>query len=427
MAPLCAGAAASTIGDNPEPAPDGSGDARCDHRRIATVHDRPYRRLYRSADNRVVAGVAGGLAEHLRLDPTIVRVAFAALAAAGGAGIVAYAAFWVFVPMAAPASAPGRTPIATTRDQLPAILAVAIGGMVLAGLAGVVFDTAMAWSLVVVAVGLALIWRQADDARRARWASSARGHAGVRLALGALFVGAGAAAFLASTNELHAAREGVVAIVVVLVGLTLILGPWWIRLLGDLTEERRERIRSEERAEVATHVHDSVLQTLTLIQRHAEDPGEIRRLARIQERELRSWLYAPSTTPRPEGGLVAALESAAAEVEDRHRVRVEVVAVGDTALDDSLLAVVLAAREAMVNAAKFSGRDRVDVYVEVEPAEVTVFVRDTGDGFDPGAVPADRRGIAESIVGRVSRAGGTATVRSNTDGAGTEVELAMPR
>lgn len=402
----------------------GTGDAIIG--RIATVHDRPYRRLYRSADDRVVAGVAGGLAEHLRLDPTLVRVAFAALAAAGGAGIVAYAAFWIFVPMSAPASAPGRAPVAS-RDQLPAILAVAIGGMVLAGLAGVVFDTAIAWSLVVVAVGLALIWRQADDARRARWASSARGHAGVRIALGALSVGAGAAAFLASTNELHAAREGVVAIVVVLVGLALILGPWWIRLLGDLTEERRERIRSEERAEVATHVHDSVLQTLTLIQRHADDPAEIRRLARIQERELRSWLYAPSTTPRPEGGLVAALEAVAAEVEDRHRVRVEVVAVGDTALDDRLQAVVLAAREAMVNAAKFSGRDLVDVYAEVEPAEVTVFVRDTGAGFDPGAVPPDRRGIAESIVGRVSRAGGTATVRSSSNGLGTEVEVAMPR
>jgi signal transduction histidine kinase len=396
--------------------------------RIATVHDRPYRRLYRSADNRVVAGVAGGLAEHLRLDPTLVRVAFAALAAAGGAGIIAYAAFWVFVPMSSSAStAPGGAPVTTARDQLPAILAVAIGGMVLAGLAGVVFDTAMAWSLVVVAVGLALIWRQADDARRARWASSARGHAGIRLALGAVFVGAGAAAVLASTNELHAAREGVVAIVVVLVGLALILGPWWIRLLGDLTEERRERIRSEERAEVAAHVHDSVLQTLTLIQRHADDPGEIRRLARIQERELRSWLYAPSAAPRPEGGLVAALEAAAAEVEDRHRVRVEVVAVGDTALDDKLGAVVLAAREAMVNAAKFSGRDHVDVYAEVEPAEVTVFVRDTGAGFDPAAVPPDRRGIAESIVGRVSRAGGAATVRSSTNGVGTEVELAMPR
>ncbi|HET7652130.1 MAG TPA: PspC domain-containing protein [Acidimicrobiales bacterium] len=427
MPPLCDDAGSSTIGDIPEPAPDGSGNARCDHRSIATVHDRPYRRLYRSADDKLVAGVASGLAEHLRVDVMVVRIAFALLAAAGGAGILAYAAFWVFVPMAAPSAAgAGAQPQHTGREQLPAIVALAAGGMVLAGISGVVFDSAMAWSLVVVAVGIGLIWRQADDARRARWASQARSHAGLRLALGAVFVGAGVAAFLASTNELEAARDGVVAIVVVLVGLALILGPWWIRLLGDLTEERRERIRSEERAEVATHVHDSVLQTLTLIQRHAEDPGEIRRLARIQERELRSWLYAPSTTPRPEGGLVAALEATAAEVEDRHRVRVEVVAVGDTALDDTLQAVVLAAREAMVNAAKFSGRDRVDVYAEVEPAAVTVFVRDTGAGFDPAAVPPDRRGIAESIVGRVARAGGTATVRSTAE-TGTEVELAMPR
>jgi signal transduction histidine kinase len=394
---------------------------------------RPYRRLYRSADDKFVAGVAGGLAEHLRVEPIVVRVAFAVLAALGGIGILLYAAFWVVVPMAPPTTG---APPARRRDELPAIVAVAAGGMVLAGIAGVFFDTAVAWSLVVVAVGMGLIWRQADETQRARWAarlpraaewSNAGRSAALRLGLGALFVTAGGAAFLASTNELEAARDGVVAIVVVLVGVALILGPWWIRLGSELTEERRERIRSEERAEVAAHLHDSVLQTLTLIQRHAEDPGDVRRLARMQERELRSWLYSPGAASPADGTrLVAALEAAAADVEDRHHVRVEVVAVGDAPLDDKLQAVVLAAREALVNAAKFSGEGQIDAYVEVEPAGVTVFVRDTGIGFDPSAVPTDRRGITESIVGRVARAGGTATVRSES-GKGTEVELVMPR
>lgn len=397
---------------------------------------RPTRKLYRSADEKFVAGVAGGLAEHLRLDPLVVRVAFAVLAAAGGIGILLYAAFWAVVPMAPPvpgAVAPPRRE-RSRREQLPAIAAVAVGGMVLAGIAGVVFDRAVSWSLVVVAVGVGLIWRQADETQRARWASqlsrpgdwSTHGRAALaRLALGAVLAVAGAAAFLASTNELQAAREGIVAIAVVLAGVALILGPWWIRLVSELAEERRERIRSEERAELAAHVHDSVLQTLTLIQRHADDPHDVQRLARSQERELRAWLYG---TPAPAAGdtLVAALEASAAEVEDVHHVRVEIVPVGDAPLDDALRAVVLAAREAMVNAAKFSGEAQVSVYAEVEPESVTVFVRDTGAGFDPSAIASDRRGIAESIVGRVTRAGGNAVVRSEP-GSGTEVELAVPR
>jgi signal transduction histidine kinase len=421
MAPLCAPRRPSTIGGIPEPTPDGSGTRRCDHRPIAVSDSRPYRRLYRSADDKLVAGVAGGLAEHLRLQPLVVRIAFAVLAAMGGVGILLYAAFWAVVPMGAPSS--GRRVSRT--DQLPAIVAVGVGGMVLAGISGVVFDTAVAWSLVVVAVGLGFIWHQADEAQRARWTAPTGGNALVRLALGAAFVVAGGAAFLASTNELQAARDGFVATVVVLAGVALIVGPWWLRLVSQLGEERRERIRSEERAEVATHVHDSVLQTLTLIQRHADDPADVRRLARVQERELRSWLYAPAS--RTDGDrLVAALEAAAADVEDLHRVRVEVVSVGDADLDDGLRAVVLAAREAMVNAAKFSGGTTVDVYAEVEPGAVTVFVRDTGAGFDPIAVAHDRHGIADSITGRMVRAGGTAAVRSEP-GRGTEVELVMPR
>jgi signal transduction histidine kinase len=195
-------------------------------------------------------------------------------------------------------------------------------------------------------------------------------------------------------------------------------------MTADLRDERRERIRSQERAEVAAHVHDSVLQTLALIQKAADDPREVSRLARSQERELRGWLYRPAT--HSGGQFAAALESAAAEVEEAHRVAVEVVVVGDCPVDARAGALVAAAREAMVNAAKHAGVAQVQVYAEVEADRLAVFVRDRGAGFDPTQVPADRLGLAQSVVGRMERNGGTAQVRSEP-GSGTEVRLEMPR
>ena len=397
---------------------------RCDHPPItATARHRPRRRLYRSASDKVVAGVAGGLAEHLHVDPTVVRIAFAVATFMGGVGVLAYAAFWAVVPLAPPMSS--RPTPAVTTGRAPAVLLAVVAVAIASAVSSVLFDEAIAWSLVAVGLGVALIWRHADEAQRARWTSARPTTTAPRLAAGAVLLVAGGAAFLAATDELGAAREGIVAILVVVVGLAVILGPWVVRIVNELGEERRERIRSEERADLAAHVHDSVLQTLTLIQRHAADPRDVQRLARAQERELRSWLYG---TPAAASGdrVAAALEAAAAEVEDLHQVRVEVVAVGDCALDDPLRALVLAAREAMVNAAKFSGEPTVSVFVEVEPERVTAFVRDTGAGFDPDAVADDRRGIAESIVGRMTRAGGKAVVRS-APGGGTEVELVVAR
>ena len=219
------------------------------------------------------------------------------------------------------------------------------------------------------------------------------------------------------------ARAGLLSTVVVVVGLALLSSPWWFALTADLREERRRRIRSQERAEVAAHLHDSVLQTLALIQRAAGSPEEVARLARSQERELRGWLYGSRAG---EGTLSAALASIAEDVEQAHRVPVEVVAVGDAALDERLSALVAATREAVVNAARHAGAPVVDVYAEVEPALVSVFVRDRGAGFDPAAVPADRHGLAGSVVGRMERHGGSARVRS-APGAGTEVQLELPR
>jgi signal transduction histidine kinase len=175
---------------------------------------------------------------------------------------------------------------------------------------------------------------------------------------------------------------------------------------------------------VAAHLHDSVLQTLALIQRQADDPREVVRLARSQERDLRNWLYGATTAT--ESSLQAALERVAAEVEERYGVPIEVVAVGDCDADARTEPLVLAAREALVNAAKHSRASRVDVFAEIGTDEVTVFVRDRGVGFDGDAVPADRLGVRNSIVARMQRHGGSASVRS-APGEGTEVRLTMPR
>jgi signal transduction histidine kinase len=212
-------------------------------------------------------------------------------------------------------------------------------------------------------------------------------------------------------------------VLVTVIGLALITGPWWMRMMSQLSSERAERIRSQERADIAAHLHDSVLQTLALIQRNAGSPREVARLARGQERTLRSLLYGDRTAT---GQFADELRTAAAEVEDAYAVSVDVVVVGDAPLDGDLAALAAAAREALVNAAKHSGVDAVSVYAELEPHEVSVFVKDRGMGFDMDAIADDRQGIRGSIVGRVERHGGTVRLTS-AKGAGTEVELRMKR
>jgi signal transduction histidine kinase len=246
----------------------------------------------------------------------------------------------------------------------------------------------------------------------------------LRIVAGGVLITAGLATFLAANDAFNAMRNVIVAVAVTLAGAVLILGPWMLRIGRQLTEERRERIRSQERAVMAAHLHDSVLQTLALIQR-SKTPDEVAALARGQERELRAWLYG-KTPLDGQDSLAAAIDHTAADVERLHHVTIETVTVGDCPMTESLRALVDACREAMVNAAHHSGSPTMSVYVEVGPERVDAFVRDQGRGFDLALVPPDREGIAGSISGRMERYGGTATVAS-TVGAGTEVHLTIAR
>src|SRR4051794_32079855 len=417
----------------------------------AAMATRPAPVLRRDTEHRVIAGVCAGLARQFGVDPLIVRVAFVAAASAGGIGVAVYALAWVFVPAG---SAPGRT--ARLRSGRGTIeIAVGIAFLALAVLLpfrglGLLFSDVIVGPLTLVAAGGALLWRQmfgggpsdaaapgaavADTppahplsprpaAAAAPRTPADRAAVMSSTGLGVALVIAAGLVFLSATGSLSTARDVVLSVIVVAVVLGVIFMPVVMRLIRSLTEERTERIRSQERAEMAAHLHDSVLQTLALVQQRADDPRAVTALARRQERELRSWL-----TRRVDEGpltLAGALEAAASEVERDHGAVVDVVAVGDADLDARGEALVAATREAMVNAAKFGAGSPVDVYAEAVDGDLQVYVRDRGPGFDATALPADRRGVRESIVGRMARHGGTAEIHS-APGAGTEVELTMP-
>src|SRR3954451_2234950 len=407
------------------------------------------RRLRRGHEH-VLGGVCSGLAERLRVDVLLVRVGFVVLAVAGGIGVPLYLVLWFVMSRhenrsrddwhesIREASESARE---WRRSELRQPLAI---GLIIAGslllLRNIVpwFNDAAVWPLTLAGFGVAVMWARSDVDERTRLAQAAGrplqavvgGRQGaIRLGIGAVLVFAGIGVFLAANDALAAARQVFLAVLVTIAGLGLIFGPWIRRLVHALRDERRERIRSEERAEVAAHLHDSVLQTLALIQRNADRPKELQALARRQERELRTWLYGDRVAQSNGhyGTLAAAVDAMVAEVEELHGVEVEVVTVGECPVDARVDALLQAAREATVNAAKHAGVDSVSLYVEAEPDRVTAFVRDRGRGFDTGATVADdRRGIALSIRERMQCNGGAATITS-TPGEGTEVQLEVKR
>jgi signal transduction histidine kinase len=381
-----------------------------------------------------VAGVCVGLAEHLHIKVWIVRATFVILTFAGGIGLVLYTALWAVLPLDV-GDSPADPAAARSSDtaRLLALAAVAVGIALLLTALGVNIFRGAVIPVIVAVFGAALIWRQTDDERRDDW-SAAAGRAASqtvgttaaagrwRIVIGTSLVALALVAVLATNTSPAATAQAVAIALLLLGGVALVAFPWLYRIWRQQNEQRHELIRSEERAEVAAHVHDSVLQTLTLIQRYADDPNEVLRLARAEERALRSWLYTP--TGDPDRTFAAALTRDASEVEAAYDVSIDVVTVGDAVLDAKLGALTAATREAMLNAARHGG-GQISVYAELTSTGAEVFVRDRGVGFDPAAIPDDRHGVRESMIGRMERNGGSATIRS-TPGVGTEVHLQLP-
>ncbi|MHA7306896.1 ATP-binding protein [Arthrobacter sp. TMN-49] len=411
-------------------------------------------KMYRS-QVRVFAGVAGGLAEHLGIKVALVRALLIGTSFFFGAGLVFYAWLWLLVPLAGDEKVDGKQPLDQDGNpQLklfrPAPGAPAVtepppprqklslgfkevligGGLVIAAVIlmsqqlGFDLDLGTVIPLFVIALGAVLAWMQLDNTRRLGLLSAAKVEtpmALLRLGGGIALVIVGVIVIVAGSGSWTLVWASVVASLAVLAGVGLVLAPWVLKFWREFQSERAGRIRETERAEIAAHLHDSVLQTLALIQKSANSPADVTRLARAQERELREWIYQDGT--HNTGALVERVKTVCAEVEDLYGQAVEVVAVGDAELTERSHALVQAVREAVLNGARH-GATTVSVYVEAGQQGVDVFVKDRGPGFDISTVPADRLGVRESVVGRMQRNGGSAEIISSADG--TEVRLHLP-
>jgi signal transduction histidine kinase len=397
--------------------------------------------LRRGHEERLVGGVAAGLAARTGWDVTVVRTVFVLACLVSGFGTVPYVLAWLLVP-----AVDEETSIASRAltDRRGIALAAGLGSLVVVVLLiGSALDaswlSSLASPLIISGAGMVLIWRNASAGEQAMLRrlsdpvlhlaeGGRRSRTVVRTAIACLLLVVGV--IILEVGGVHrAALRPLAGATLVLAAIVVVLGPWWFRIGRDLVVERQARARAEERADMAARVHDSVLQTLALIQRRAGEPQQVIALARAQERELRSWLFdgrAPGSLDGQVMTVAAGIRLIQQEVEERHGIPVEAVIVGDCELDDDLNALLAAAREATVNAVKWSGAPVVSVFAEVELAQVSVFVRDRGQGFDPEAVPADRKGLAESVHARMTRRGGSAAVRT-APGEGTEVSLTMPR
>lgn len=392
----------------------------------------------------MIAGIAAGLARWTGFDVTVVRVVLVLATLASGVGAIAYALGWLLIPRAGEQSTIAVRALADRRGVVlvaslvpPLVLALVVTSMF-----GIPYLSTAVWSCFVGGAALILVYRNADEGERvwlrqaveplaelgsgrtrSRRVFALRLVAGVALALAGLV-------FLVLGHSTLSALRPLAGASLLAAAVLVLFGPWWLHLARQLVAERQARVRAEERADMAARVHDSVLQTLALIQRSSGDPLRVSQLARSQERELRSWLFEGGPPAPGAAGddvtLGSAIEQVAREVEELHQVAVDDVTVGDCPQDDDVRALVAAAREAAMNAAKWSGAPVVSIYAEVEPQRVSAYVRDRGAGFVPAEVGADRRGIAESIRGRMARHGGSASVRS-APGQGTEVELVLPR
>ena len=375
----------------------------------------------------MLLGVCGGVAKRYGIDAYVVRIAVLLLTLTGGLGVVLYLVGWAISAPPDEGSA-AATPEPDALSGRSLAIAAATGGLLMtARNVGVWPGDAIMVPAVVVACGAALLWYRGRDQHpegdplervlHGR-ATPLRAMGGVALAL------AGVVALAAGGVRVSQLPAALAALAMALAGAAVLVGPYVGRLTTQLRDEERARIRDQERNDMAAHLHDSVLQTLALMQRAAADPRRMVMLARRQERELRSWLYDVKASAAA-GSLAARAEGIAAEVELDHGLPVDLVVVGDVTVTSPVDALLLAVREATVNAAKHSQAELVSIYIEVEPKEITAFVRDKGVGFSPAEIGNDRHGIAMSIRDRIERVGGRA-VLDTAPGAGTEWELVVP-
>ncbi len=402
-------------------------------------------RATRTAETAMLGGVCAGLARHLGWPVMVLRVGFVVLMCIQFVGVVIYGLLWLLLPPEPIRAAPGLESAARSgmRDTAPvhrrsdwgaifALLALGIGLLWMIQISGLGMSQQIFWPILLACAGVALVWRQADVSRqrqalaelsaRPRTAASiarTRTLAVVSLIVGLALVAGAGALVLAQQGSVELLPQVLAMTMLALAVLAIVLAPWLHRSRAELNEARAEKVRAETRADMAAHLHDSVLQTLALIQRQSDDPKVVQRLARRQERELRGWLYDDQSE---QVTFKAALTAAAGDVEDDRGIPIELVTVGDSRPGEAVQAIVAAAREAMVNAAKHSGADKIDVYAEVFDNELEVFVRDRGQGFDPASVGSDRMGVRHSIIDRMQRHGGSAEIRSDPED-GTEVRL----
>jgi signal transduction histidine kinase/phage shock protein PspC (stress-responsive transcriptional regulator) len=389
--------------------------------------------LVRARERGWTPGVCGAIARHLEVSVRLVRLVVILLVLAGGAGVVAYIFVWALTPeedLGPPGMAPGAAPggsVAVERRRWGLFVA---GGGLLVATGAASFVPAVGGSLrgsilvplFAIALGAIVAWSNLDEAARSRWLGSRSGGlVWVRLGFGFGLALAGVIVLVTRGRSVTEVWDSLLAALAVLVGALILAAPWVGRLWSDLRREQIAAARATERADIAAHLHDSVLQTLALIQRRSADPATVTRLARAQERELRSWLYAG-----PQGSqssLAAAVTEAAHEVEDLHGIPIDIVVTGDRPFERHGAALSQALREALLNAVRH-GRPPVTAYVEIGTGGVEAFVRDRGDGFDLDIVAQDRLGVRQSVVGRMERHGGSARIRRREDG--TEVELRLP-
>ena len=401
----------------------------------------PQRPLRRGRENAILGGVCGGFATRLGIKERNIRVIFSLLTLFFGFGVLLYMTFWLVLTRSGEETSIIQG-LFQNRREAQVVLVAFIGTLILLialETTGVNASHGFAWPLVLAAFAFFAVWRGTSIDERTHlgeFLNSAPIIGGVsttnRRGI-VLRVVAGIALIIIGLKTLDhiggvwgAAAPALLGTLVLVVGLLVLLAPWWLQNVRELTSERRERVRVEERATMVAHLHDSVLQTLTLIERAAANEGDVVRLARNQERELRQWLFSPGTVTNGSTsfvGLVGAIEH---DIENDYGVRVELVTVGDCVPDDNVTALVAAAREAAINAAKWSESSSISIFAEVEPKSVSIFIRDRGIGFDLDAIPADRQGIALSIRQRVAQIGGEVTIDTSV-GSGTEVQLVLPR